>query len=304
MITNLVTVLSVLLTLWHPEPMRPPRVASAAFRRLSPRTRSAILHRVGIFAPWELGFDFAPPVPAPGFETGPPDFVGVGVQKAGTSWWYDLIIDHPGVSPMDGIPKELHYFSHFAVEPFGRREVDDYRGWFPRRPGTIIGEWTPDYLGYPWVAPLLARAAPEVRVLVMLRDPVERFRSGLSYRVRQGAPESEAAVADAVRQGFYSSALRRLFASIDPHQVLVLQYEQCVADPVTQLTATYRFLGLSDHTPAELSRPINVSGPKLPFDPEARRRLGDLYRADVEDLATLVPSFDLSLWPNFTVLAA
>ncbi len=304
MITNLVTVLSLLLTLWHPDPMRPPRVASAAFRRLSPRTRSALLHRVGIFAPWEDGFDFTPPVPGPGLETGAPDFVGVGVQKAGTSWWYDLIVDHPGVSPMDGIPKELHYFSRFAVAPFGRREIDRYRGWFPRRPGTIIGEWTPDYLGYPWVAPLLARAAPEVKVLVILRDPVDRFRSGLSYRLRQGAPDSGAAVADATRQGFYARGLRRLFADIDRDRVLVLQYEQCVDDPVTQLTETYRFLGLPDHTPSELRRAINVSGPKLPFDRGAHRRLVDLYRADVVDLVSLVPTLDLSLWPNFAALAA
>jgi hypothetical protein len=284
--------------------MRPSRVASAAFRRLSPRTRSAILHRAGIFAPWERGFDFTPPVPAPGFETGPPDFVGVGVQKAGTSWWYDLILDHPGVSSMDGIPKELHYFSHFAVAPFGKREIDRYRGWFPRRPGTIIGEWTPDYLGYPWVAPLLARAAPEVKVLVILRDPVERFRSGLSYRLRQGAPDAGAAVADALRQGFYARALRRLFAHVDPERVLVLQYEQCVGDPVAQLSATFRFLGLPEHTPAGLRRAINVSGPKLSFDPLARRRLGDLYRRDVEDLVSILPSFDLALWPDFTALAA
>jgi Sulfotransferase family len=255
-----------------------------------------------MFAPWERGFDFTPPVPPPGFETGPPDFVGVGVQKAGTSWWYDLILEHPGVSRMDGIPKELHYFSHFAASPFGEREIDRYRGWFPRRPGSLIGEWTPDYLGYPWVPPLLARAAPEGKVLVILPDPVERFRSGLSYRLRQGAPDTGAAVADAVRQGFYARALRRLFADFDRDRVLVLQYEQCVDDPVAQLTATYRFLGLADHTPAELRRPVNVSGPKLPFDPEARRRIGELYRADVEDLLMLVPTLDLSLWTNFTAL--
>ncbi len=283
--------------------MRPPRVARAAFRSLSPRTRSAVLHRIGYFAPWEEGFDFTPPALVPGESAGPPDFVGIGVQKAGTSWWYELIADHPGVSARDDIHKERHYLSHIDSTPFGSEEVRRYHGWFPRRPGTITGEWTPDYLGYPWVAPLLARAAPSANVLVLLRDPVERFRSGLTYRLSQGAPDDEATVADAVRQGFYARCLRRFLDYFPPEQFLVLQYERCACEPVDQIAATYRFLGLTDHQPADLRRPVNVSGDKLTIDPEARQRLVDLYLPDVADLVSLFPNIDRSLWPNFASCA-
>ncbi len=258
-----------------------------------------MLHRIGHFAPWEHGFDFSPPALEPGETAGPPDFVGVGVQKGGTSWWYELIADHPDVSVRNGIEKERHYLSHFGTEPFGDEEVQRYCGWFPRRAGTITGEWTPDYLGYPWVAPLLARAAPRTKVLVILRDPVERFRSGLSYRLSQGAPDTGATVADAVRQGFYARSLRRFLDHFAAEQIQVLQYERCASDPDGQLASTYRFLGLADHRPDDLRRPVNVSGGKVLLDPGARQRLVDLYAADVADLVSLFPTIDLSLWPNF-----
>ncbi len=279
--------------------MRPPRAARAAFRSLSPRTRTALLHRVGYFAPWEGGFDFAPPALGPGETAGPPDFVGIGVQKGGTSWWYELIADHPGVTARPDLHKERHYLSHFGTEPFGPAQVARYHGWFPRQPGTITGEWTPDYLAYPWVAALLARAAPDARLLVILRDPVERFRSGLTFRLSQGALATESTVADAVRQGFYARSLHRYLRYFDPERMLVLQYERCSADPAGQLAATYRFLGLDhSHRPDSLRTSVNASGTKRPLDPEAGLRLAQLYADDMDEVFALFPHLDRSLWPS------
>src|SRR5208282_5309941 len=100
--------------------------------------------------------------------------------------------------------------------------------------GTVIGEWTPDYLSYPWVAPLLAEVAPEAKILVLVRDPVERFRSGLTFRLQMGAPRDSATVSDAVRQGFYARHLRRFQEHFPGDQILVLQYEQRRTDPGAQ----------------------------------------------------------------------
>jgi hypothetical protein len=117
-----------------------------------------------------------------------------------------------------------------------------------------------------------------------------------------GAYDTGATVADAVRQGFYARCLRRFLAHFSSRQLLVLQYELCAADPATQLARTYRFLGLADHHPDALRRPINVSGQKLELDPDARRRLVDLYAPDVDELVSLFPDVDRSLWPNFSGL--
>jgi len=279
--------------------MEPPAALRRVLRRLPAPWQSALLHARGDYAPWEDGFDITPPEPGPDETVGPPDFVGVGVQKGGTSWWYELLLEHPGVYARPGIPKERHVLTRFCTDTFGPAQVAGYHGWFPRIPGTITGEWTPDYFAYPWVAPLLARAAPDARLLVLVRDPVDRFRSGLTFRLRSGAPNTSSTVADAVRQGYYARHLRRLYESVPAERVLVQQYERCRADPAGELAKTYAFLGLEPFDPPEIGREINVSqGGKLELDAEARARLTALYRADTRELAELVPSLDLSLWPS------
>ena len=280
------------------------RVVGAPFRRLPPTVRSALLHARGDYAPWEGGFDQQPPILMPGEEVGPPDFVGVGIQKAGTSWWFDLLVEHPGVYDRPGIPKERHFLTRYGIAPFGPDDVARYHGWFPRRPGTLAGEWTPDYLPYPWVAPLLATAAPDAKILVLVREPIDRFRSGLTFRRRMGAPPTSVTVADAVRQGFAARGIRQLLNFFPSDQILVLQYEQCRDDPAGQLATTFDFLGLDPFEPNELRREVNVSGGgKVDLDADTEARLVALYRDDVADLVRLAPSFDLSLWPRFADVA-
>jgi hypothetical protein len=227
--------------------------------------------------------------------------VGIGVQKAGTSWWYSLIVSHPAVSTHPGIHKERHFLSRFGTASFGPAEIEAYHGWFPRRPGTLAGEWTPDYLDYPWVPPLLALAAPQARILVMVRDPIERFRSGLAHQWRHRASVTGATVADAVARGFYHRALTQWCEHIDPNRLLVLQYERCTLDPAGQLARSYRFLGLDDNfVPSDLRRPVGpTTEGKVHVADDALRRLIDAYTPDVEALAAQFGELDLALWPNF-----
>ncbi len=201
------------------------RSAAAWFSKLPLPVRLAVLHSLGRFAPWEEQFDFTPPPLHPGEESGPPDFVGIGVQKAGTSWWYSLIVAHPDVSERPDIHKERHFLSRFGSEPFSQFEIERYHGWFPRLPGTLAGEWTPDYLWYPWVPDLLERAAPDARLLVVLRDPVERFTSGVAHQLRNGARRTGSTVAEAVERGFYDRQLSSWKSFSDRGNLLVLQYE-------------------------------------------------------------------------------
>src|SRR5262245_42500030 len=75
-----------------------------------------------------------PAVPS-GWTTGPPDFVGVGTQRSGTSWWLNVIAAHPGVT--EPWMKELHYFNRFSHVPFGEEAIDGYHRCFPRPPDLI-----------------------------------------------------------------------------------------------------------------------------------------------------------------------
>ncbi|HLH46121.1 MAG TPA: sulfotransferase domain-containing protein, partial [Acidimicrobiales bacterium] len=129
-----------------------------------------------------------PPCPE-GLEIAPPDFVGIGTQKAGTSWWHSLIASHPDVyddassdpaAPRRRYPKERHYLDFIGADRDPSPELAaEYAAWFPRPAGKLAGEWTPSYVRFHWTAMLLQGLAPRAKLLVLVRDPVERYRSGL-----------------------------------------------------------------------------------------------------------------------------
>ena len=274
------------------------RVATPAFGALPAPARRAFLHAFGRYAPWEDGFDFSAPALAEGEVVGPPDFVGIGAQKSGTTWWHELIAAHPDVACRADIHKERHFFGRFATRPFGEADIENYHSWFPRPEARITGEWTPDYLHQAWVPPLLAQSAPDARLLLVVRDPVERFRSGLSHHRRHAGRITAEVHADAVERSLYGRHLEQWLEHVPRDRVLVLQYEQCAADPERQLEQTYRFLGLPPFSPPGLLTRVSASDELVPLDRDARRRLADVYAPDVRLLATLVPDLDLDLWPS------
>ena len=246
----------------------------------------------------------APPEVPGGWTTGPPDFVGVGAQRAGTSRWFRLIAAHPGVAGR--MKKERHYFDRFAHTPFDGDAIRRYHELFPRPAGRIVGEWTPRYMHDFWTPPCLARAAPKAKILVTLRDPIERYRSGLSFGATLArGPEREALTQLAnsnLWRSLYFAQLSHLLEHFDRAQLLVLQYERCAEDPVSELHRTYEFLDLDppDHVP----RSIHDQVGGLPWQnaelPGALiASLKDRLADDVTQLARAFPEIDLTLWPHF-----
>lgn len=279
-------------------------VARGAIGLLPRRPRTSLRRALGLVAPWEPGAHLRPPPYPPTMEVGPPDFVGVGVQKAGTTWWYELLTHHPRVHNHPAAHKERHYFMRFFDADFGEAEVDEYRRWFPRPPGQLTGEWTPDYMLHFWIPRLLKLAAPETRVLVLVRDPVERIVSGLTHVAdRQAVPDARSAT-EAYLRGRYFDQLQALSSHFGAGQVLVQQFERCLSDPAGELHRTLAFLGLppTDVGPSE-RRPVNpTASAKVLLPAGAREELVGLYRPDVEKLAAAYPHLDLALWPNFASL--
>jgi hypothetical protein len=260
-----------------------------------------------------------PPVPAvpAGWRTGPPDFVGVGAQRSGTTWWWSVIASHPDVALAgSGDPahrlralnrrKELHFFDGHgdvtAIDPAA------YHRHFPRPPGALAGEWTPRYMYDFWTPALLRQAAPDARILVMLRDPVERFASGVAHGSRMAQIMGiDVADGPAVRhehfsRGLYWWQLSNVLAHFPRDAVLVLQYERCAADLAGQARRTFAFLGLDPdrwRPSADATRPAGPpSGPKPMLTPPARAALAAAYRSDARRLAAEFGDLDLSLWPS------
>ena len=235
---------------------------------------------------------------------GPPDYVGVGTARAGTTWWDHVSNAHPRVSRPVDTPKEVHFFDGLWSGELGEADIRRYHRFFARPEGQLSGEWTPGYMLDVWTPRLLRQAAPEARLLVLLRDPVERFRSGRTLaenRFTVGSTARAAANA-AFNRGLYADQLLRLWAAFPREQVLVLQYERCVADPVGQLRRTYRFIGLGAEIPddVDVSGRVNESrGPKVQLSEWQEDQLVRRYAPENERLAALLQDdLDLSLWQS------
>jgi len=239
--------------------------------------------------------------------TGPPDFIGVGTQRSGTTWWFETLLAHPQIrAPRGG--KELHYFDRYGGRELTDPGIAAYHELFPRGPGQIAGEWTPRYMHDFWTPPLLARAAPAAKLLVMFRDPVERFRSGALHQMSL-TPKARIAgiTSDAIERGRYAAQLRRLLAYHDESKLLILQYEKCVAEPADQYRRTLAFLGVDTehrHDGFEQRRGTTQAANKQPLWDDMLDGLRAAYEPEVLELAAMAPDIDVSLWSNFAHLAA
>lgn len=260
------------------------------------------------FGPGDLA-----PVPE-GWRIGPPDFVGIGCGKAGSTWWWSLLCGHPQIVPSRVGAKELHYFCHFGWNGPSREEALTYRRAFARPPGGVAGDWSCDYLYYPLAIGHLAACAPEARLVAILRNPVDRCVSAynmfLQGRARFLDLAAERAYVyrtfslfpEAVRCCLLADGFRQVLRHYDRDRLLVLQYERCRQDPLRELKRTLAFLGVdAGYAPSVPERRVNA----LPYaverpDAAARARLAEVFADDVAALCEMFPVLDRSLWPDFS----
>lgn len=240
-------------------------------------------------------------VPPDGWMPAPPDYVGVGTARSGTTWWDSLLNHHPRVSRPPSTPKEVHFFDDRWETGLTDRDIAAYHAMFARPDGHLAGEWTPGYMLDAWTPALLKQAAPQARLLVLLRDPVERFRSGRTLAENRFTVGSTARAAanSAFNRGIYADQLLRLWNHFPREQVLVLQFERCVAEPREQLARTFEFLGLEPELEAgvDVASRVNESrASKVVLGDWQQDQLVRRYAPENERLAGLLPDLDLSLW--------
>ncbi len=278
------------------------RLPEPLHARVPAGVRAEVRYRTRRYLPGDLGYRVPVPSHRVGQVIGPPDLVQMGVTMAGSRWWIDQLIDHPGVSGVGAGDQAARYFARYGTDGFGPDDIDRFHRLFPRRPGQVAAHWCPDGLAHHWVAPLLAQAAPKARLVVVLRDPIERLRAALAHLPEGTADHIGSALGDAVDRGRYGRQLRRLLSVYPTDQVHVVQFEACAEDPVAALSAAYRFAGLEDsHRPAALAAafPPHPQPGSPPLDPDTFGRLCDVFDDDVADLLALCPEVEVARWPNF-----
>ena len=212
---------------------------------------------------------------------------------------------HPAIerSPLG---KEVHYFDRFWQGNAPDDIAAEYASCFHARPARSSGEWTPRYLADFWTVPLIRKAAPDARILVMFRDPVARYRSAIA-RLHRLAEERGIRGPAGVGQRrdlarlLLPAAPPRVRASSRVNRFWCSSSSAASQDPMAEMERTWRFLGLepprsAPGPPAEAQagRPQRSRSSSSQVARGTRRALpGRRLR-----LAELCPEIDLSLWTS------
>lgn len=259
-----------------------------------------------------------PATPPDGWHSGPPDYCIVGAPKCGTTRWYQLLRSHPRVfgAYRPWGPGELHFYDDFYDHWPTPEDHDRYRRYFPRPAGAIAGDKAPTYLSQEWVPAMFAEAAPEARILVLVRDPVERFQSARTFnerwrestvsRGRTSATFTRFVMARSFDHGLYAEQLGWLLQAFPRERILVQQFERTLTEPLPELARAFAFLGVEPYEPDPLAldkQHNRTRSERIAVEPRHLERIRAQFRPDVECLRELVPDLDLSLWPNFRDMA-
>ncbi len=238
-----------------------------------------------------------------------PDFIIIGTQKGGTSSLYDYLAQHPCIAP--ALESEVHFFdANF------HKGINWYRAHFPsllyrdyvrkvQGRQLITGEKSPYYMFYPHAPRRIFETLPHVKLIVMLRNPVDRAYSHYYHQVRKGRETlsfEEAIAAEPERlkgelekilederytsyshvhfsylsRGIYVDQLKVWMRFFPREQFLILKSEDFFADPPAVYRQVLAFLGLPDWELRNYKK-HNV-GRYSEMDPATRRRLVEYFR--------------------------
>jgi hypothetical protein len=213
-----------------------------------------------------------------------PNFFIVGAQKAGTTSLYHYLKEIPGVY-MSRV-KEPAYFAPNYVRPDpGRflRDKEEYLRLFESAGGYIaVGEATPIYLWDPDAPKLIHQTVPHARIIMILRDPIERaysnylmkkkYRSSMKssfydelIRDYESRVKVEGRLKMYVEFGMYYEQVKRYFDIFGREQVKVIIFEEFVQHPVQTVNEVLAFLGVN-YTVTEIREQYNAySVPRGPL---------------------------------------
>jgi hypothetical protein len=219
-----------------------------------------------------------------------PDFLIIGAQKAGTTWLWKMLQQHPGTDlPKE---KEIHFFGSSELY---RKGKDQYYGHFAKLDRSkVIGEasttyfydnvpyWYNDSLKLevdhtlPTIPELITTELPDIKILVVLRDPVRRAISAYyhwmrdSYWMRKGAVSPLLGLRETAIQhpkmrileyGYYARYLKLWSKYVPKERMRVLIFEEDVRQlPEKAMREVYEFLDLDPQfQPEDLKKRVRKS---------------------------------------------
>ena len=184
------------------------------------------------------------------------DFVGLGAARCGTSWTANVLRAHPDICISE--PKEVRYFNRYEMPVGSQRgklnpNFDRNIDWYLRRfshakQGQILGEFSPVYLADMSSASRLHDELPAAKLIVCLRNPVDRAFSfykshrGIGLIPEISFEETLECEPAYVSTGMYAQQLRRFLKFFDRNQIHVLIFEDLISDPSGGFRKLFSFL--------------------------------------------------------------
>ncbi len=253
-----------------------------------------------------------------------PQFLLIGVAKCGTTSLYDYMTQHPQILPAK--QKELRFLS-WAIHQIGREELmntnfhlppsyrEMYCSQFPpisQQGNYITGEATPGYINTPDLEKLLSKSFPDVKLIVILRNPVkrslshyymdlreakvkqsfeeiieleiERLNSGENILELLNKPQQHSHY---LNYGLYTYALERWMKFLPREQLLVLQSEELASNPDPVMSQIFEFLNVPAF--GDIKYPSKNKGSySSKIDESLLTRLYDFYRPHNKRLEELI----------------
>jgi Sulfotransferase domain len=204
-----------------------------------------------------------------------PNFLVIGAAKAGTTSIYHYLRAHPQVFMPE--TKELNFFVANDGWPKGT-------AWYERQfeaagDAVAVGEASPNYSKFPLlpgVPERVAKLLPEVRLIYLVRHPVERFRSGYLDEVRRGRQHHPIESTLASNPGYlaasrYAMQIEQYLEHVRRDQLLVITSEELKRHRAATMRVVHGFLGVDDVAPATLADEYNRTEGQRMLRPLARR---------------------------------
>jgi len=213
-----------------------------------------------------------------------PDFIIVGAMKAGTTTLAHYLRHHSKIYMPEG---ELHFFdAQGGYADRWKRGVKWYKSQFESAdPSEICGEKTPTYSYLPSVPERIYQIVPDVKIIWILRNPVDRSYSNYWHAVRGGSEKLsfEEAVKQEdkrveeniwkgyVRRSYYINQINRLLEYFDRESMHFCLFENLKERPIPLTNEVAAFLGASNGRvdPQAIGKKKNTT--VLPYSVSIRR---------------------------------
>lgn len=230
-----------------------------------------------------------------------PDFMIIGAMKCGTTSLFNYLNEHPDIHTLKHVPKEIHFFDEQMNYQKG---IGWYLNQFPKKNLAhdffLTGEATPIYLTRKSIARRIAGQFPDLKIIIILRNPVDRalshykhykqlgrnswgdksmeecFIQGMSDFPRKPFPIRRDGF---IGRGVYVYQIQFWREFFPDNQFLILCAEELFSNPSKVVNDVFAFLGLSSFylSSYEIANKGSANQEHIRLSPELREQMADFY---------------------------